>query len=126
MIRLAVHQTPPWKTELPVVPRASVTWRSRRRDRLRRPAVLDHVGEDPVCDVAERARLCPVSVDLEREACEGALDEARDHHPVLAALPRADRVEEPDDDAVEAALLVPREREVLVHCLRVGVEPPLL
>ena len=47
-------------------------------------------------------------------------------HPVLAALTRADGVEEPGDDAVEAALLVEGEREELVHRLRVGVEPAAL
>jgi hypothetical protein len=73
--------------------------------------------------MAEAARLAAVAVDLERRVRERARDEARDHHPVLAALARADGVEEPDDHAVETALLVVREREELVHRLRVGVRP---
>ena len=79
------------------------------------------------CDVAEAARLVPVAVDLERAARRAPrCDEARDHHPVLAALARADRVEEADDHAVEVALLVVGEREELVHRLRVGVRPAAL
>ena len=74
-------------------------------------------------DVAEAARLVPVAVDLDRRVRERALDEARDHHSVLPALARADGVEEADDDGVEAALLVVREREELVHRLRVGIRP---
>src|SRR5581483_8943691 len=80
-------------------------------------------GTDRVLDVAETTRLRPVSVDLERAAGKRGCHEARDDHPVLAALPRADRVEEPHDDAVETALLVIREREELVHRLRLGVRP---
>ena len=57
---------------------------------------------------------------------ERALDEARDDHPVLAALARADGVEEPRDHAVEIALLVVGEGEELVHRLRVGVRPAAL
>src|SRR5207342_2449254 len=76
-----------------------------------------------VGDVTETARLLTVAVDLERRAGEGALDEAGDDHPVLAALARADRVEEAGDDAVEAALLVVGEGEQLVHRLRVGIGP---
>ena len=79
-----------------------------------------------VGDVAERARLRPVAVHLDRLAGQRPLDEARDHHPVLAALPRADGVEQADDHRVEPALEVVREREVLVHRLRVGVQPALL
>ena len=41
-----------------------------------------------VGDVAEAARLRAVAVDLERPARQRALDETRDHHPVLAALSR--------------------------------------
>src|SRR5262245_42987596 len=78
-------------------------------------------GADRVGDVAERARLRAVTVYLDRLAGERALDHARDHHPVAAALPRPDGVEQPHDHRVEAALEVVREREVLVHRLRVGV-----
>ena len=46
--------------------------------------------------------------------------------PYCAALARPDRVEQPRDDAVEAALLVVGEREELVHRLRVGVRPAAL
>ena len=76
--------------------------------------------------VTERARLLAVAVYLERRAGERALDEARDDHSVLARLPRPDRVEEADDDAVEPALLVEAEREELVDRLRVRVEPAAL
>src|SRR5258708_1923293 len=57
---------------------------------------------------------------------EHAADEARDHHPVLTALPRADRVEEAHDHAVEPALVVRGKREELVDRLRLGVQPALL
>src|SRR5207302_9466764 len=76
-----------------------------------------------VLHVAEAARLRAVPVDLERTACERGLDESRDDHAVLAALTRTDRVEEPDDDAVEPTLLVICEREELVQRLRLGVRP---
>ena len=77
-------------------------------------------------DVTEGARLRAVAVHLERRTGEGALDEARDDHSVLARLLRADRVEEADDHAVEAPLLVEAEREELVHRLRVRVQPAAL
>ena len=67
-----------------------------------------------------------VAVDLERLAGERAADEPRDDHAVLAALAGADRVEEPRDDDIEPGLLVMREREELVHGLRVGVRPAAL
>jgi hypothetical protein len=76
--------------------------------------------------VAEAARLVTIAMDLERVACNRPLDEVRDHHSVLAALPGADRVEEPHDHTVEPVLLVVGECEELVHCLRVRVRPPLL
>src|SRR4029079_7551588 len=76
--------------------------------------------------MAEGARLRAVAVNLDRVAGERALDEARDHHSVAAALAWPDVMEEPHDDRVESALEVVREREVLVHRLRVGVEPALL
>ena len=90
--------------------------------------MLHEAGEraDRVGDVAEAARLLAVAVDLDRLAGERALDERRDHHPVLAALARPDGVEQPHDDAVEIVLGVVREREELVHRLRVGVRPALL
>ncbi len=62
-------------------------------------------------------------MDLERLAGERGANEARDDHPVIAALTRADGVEEARDHDVEAGLLVVREREELVHRLRVGVGP---
>ncbi len=83
-------------------------------------------GADRVLHVAEAARLVPVAEDLEPAAAERGADEARDHHPVAAALARADGVEEADDHAVEPALLVVGEREELVHRLRVGVGPAAL
>src|SRR5204862_2125851 len=77
-------------------------------------------------DMAERTRLRAVTVHLERLVLERPAHEAGDHHPVLPALPRPDRVEEPRDDDVELALLMPCEREVLVHRLRVRVGPAFL
>ena len=75
----------------------------------------------------QNERVCsPVTVDLERIACKSASDEARNHHSVLALLPRADRVEEAGDDAVEVTLLVESKREELVHGLGVGIEPAAL
>jgi len=53
-------------------------------------------------------------VHLERLTRERSLDEARDDHPVLAALTRADGIEEADDDTVQPLLLVVGERQELV------------
>src|SRR3954470_15152815 len=78
---------------------------------------------DRVGNMAEAPRLSAVAMDLERFAGERAVDEARNHHPVLAALPWADRVEEPGDHAVEVTLAVVAEREMLVHRLGVRVQP---
>ena len=94
---------------------------------LARGGLLAHQADQRahgVLDVAEAARLVPVAVDFQWAVGERPLDEARDHHPVHPALARADRVEEPNDHGVEAALLVVGEREELVHRLRVGVRPP--
>src|SRR5581483_1423147 len=104
------------------------------RDALRRSDVEDltrdagcvhQVGEraDRVLHVTEAARLRAVAVDLERPSGECVRDEARDHHPVLPALPGTDRVEEPHDDAVEPALLVVSQCEELVERLRLRVRP---
>ena len=54
--------------------------------------------------MAEAPGLISVAVDLDRRAGERALDEGRDDHPVLPALPWPDRVEQPHDDAVEVVL----------------------
>src|SRR5207248_4580259 len=78
---------------------------------------------DRVLDVAEATGLCSVAVDLERPARERGGHEPRDDHPVLPALPGPDRVEEPDDDAVESPLLVVGEREELVERLRFRIGP---
>src|SRR5215208_706892 len=80
---------------------------------------------DRIRDVAERACLRPVTMDFERHPSECCADEARDHHSILAALPRSDGVEEADDDDVEPPLEVIRERQMLVHRLRVRVQPTL-
>ena len=58
-----------------------------------------------VLHVAEAARLVAVAVDLERLVRERGAHEAGDDHPVLAALPRADGVEEARDDDAEIPLL---------------------
>src|SRR5258708_2528924 len=91
---------------------------------LTRRSALDRANG--VVDMAERPCLAAVPVTLERSASQRPLDETRDHHSVLAALTRADRVEQPCDHAVQLASLVVGEGEVLVHRLRIGVEPPLL
>src|SRR4051794_23398550 len=78
---------------------------------------------DRVLHMAEAARLRAVAVNLDRASREGRTDEARDHHSVLAALPRADGVEEAGDDAVESALLVIGECQKLVERLRLGIRP---
>ena len=70
--------------------RADVEDLARDLARVHQPGERAH----GVGDVAERARLRPVAVHLERLAGQRPLDEARDHHPVLAALPRADGVEQ--------------------------------
>ena len=81
---------------------------------------------DRVPDVTEAPRLGAVPVDLQRLVPEGRPHEPGHDHAVLGALPRADGVEEARDDDVEARLAVVREREELVHRLRVGVRPPAL
>src|SRR6266511_4791430 len=75
--------------------------------------------------MAERASLGPVTMDFERLPAECRADEARNHHSVVANLPRPDGVEEADDNGVEAAFEVVRERQMLVHRLRVRVQPAL-
>jgi hypothetical protein len=65
-------------------------------------------------------------VDLERRAGDRRLNESRDDHPVLAALARSDGVEEAGDHELEVPLLPVGECQVLVHRLRVRVQPALL
>ena len=67
--------------------RADVVDLARGRPLVHEP----HEPANGVGDVAEAARLRAVAVHLERPAGERGLDEARDHHPVLTALPRARR-----------------------------------
>ena len=76
-----------------------------------------------VLDVAEASRLRAVAVDRERLPEDRLRDETRDHHPVRARLPGADRVEEPSDDDRDLALAPVRERQVLVDRLRRRVRP---
>jgi hypothetical protein len=64
-------------------------------------------------------------VDLQRLAGQRALHEAWDDVPVLAALPRPDRVEQARDHGAQAPLLAQREREELVEGLGIGVRPAL-
>ena len=73
----------------------------------------------------KRPCLAAVAVYLERSAGQRPLDEARDHHSVLASLTRADRVEQPGDHAVQLTSLVVGEGEVLVHRFGIGVQPAL-
>ena len=73
--------------------------------------------------MTEAARLLAVPENLERFPGQRTLDEAGHHHPVLPGLAGADGVEQPGDDAVETPFLVVREREELVHGLRVCVRP---
>ena len=84
---------------------------------------------------ARRARgSCPARGRSSASACrrrrsraaglQARLETKRgNHHAVLPALARPDRVEEADDHAVEAALLVVGEREELVERLRLRVRP---
>ena len=51
-----------------------------------------------VPDVGEAARLRPVAEHRDRPSRERLLHEVRNDHPVLARLPRADGVEQADDD----------------------------
>src|SRR5215208_581707 len=76
--------------------------------------------------MTEGTGLHAVAVDLARRTGERALDETRDHHPVLAGLLRPDGVEQSDDHAVKPPLLVEAEREELVDRLRVRVQPAAL
>ena len=71
--------------------------------------------------MTEAPRLITVAVDLDRVTGKRSLDEPRYHHAVLAALPRADSVEEANDDAVELAFVVIREGEELVHRLGIRI-----
>ena len=75
----------------------------------------------------QKQRVCAPSPWISSVSSgECAPHEARDDHAVLAALPRADGVEQPGDDDIEPRLLVVGEREELVHRLRVGVGPAAL
>ena len=99
--------------------------RAHVEDLSRRGRRVHQLRQRPhrVLHVAEAARLRAVTMHLEGLVCECRRHEPRDDHPVLAALARADGVEQPDDDAVEVALPVVCECEMLVHRLRVGIEP---
>ncbi len=99
--------------------RADVQDLARHRRRVHQP----RERADRVLHVAEAARLRAVAVNLERAVAERRRDEPRDHHSVLAALPRPDGVEEARNHAVEPALLVVRERQELVERLRLRVCP---
>ncbi len=88
------------------VPRADVEDLTDSRGLIHQPLQ----GTDRVLDVAERPRLRPVAVDLERRARDRGLREPRDDHPVLTALTRTDGVEEARDHELEAALLPVGER----------------
>ena len=79
-----------------------------------------------VVDMAETPRLMPVAVDLDRLATKRVRDERRDHHAVLATLPRPDGVEEPGDRAVQIVLDGVGESEELVHRLRIRIRPSAL
>ena len=116
--------------------RSSTRWaRSRIRDPLLRADVEDLARRrrlvhqpaeraDRVLDVAEAARL-----RRRRRGSRAAVRRAHARRSGGSTIPYwplcrgPDRVEEADDHAVEAALLVVGEREELVHRLRVGVGP---
>src|SRR5476649_657119 len=65
---------------------------------------LDQRADD-VGDVREGARLLAVAEHRDRFAGERLTHEVRNHHPVLARLPRSHRVEEAHDDHRELAFL---------------------
>ena len=83
-------------------------------------------SRDDVADVGEAAGLRAVAEDGDRLARQRLPHERRDHHPVLARLPRAHRVEQPDDDHRQLALLPVGQRQELVDHLAAGVGPPVL
>ena len=84
-----------------------------------------HSAHD-VPDVGEAARLGAVAEHGDRLAGQRLPHEGRDHHPVLAGLPRPDRVEQPDDDHRQLALLPVGQRQELVDHLAAGVGPAVL
>ena len=78
---------------------------------------------DRVLHVAEGAGLRPVAVDLERAVCERALDEAGTTIPYWPLWRGPTVLKRRTITQSRLALLVVREREELVHRLRVGVRP---
>ena len=86
-----------------------------------RPATIRVTVSD---DVAEVDRVCVPSPWISSGSpARAAWTKRGITIPYWPLCRAADGVEEPCDDAVEAALLVPGEREELVDRLRVGVRP---
>ena len=83
-------------------------------DRLRCSLEL-HDRRDRVADVQEAAGLASVAVHLERLAAKGRIDEARDDHPVEAALTRADGVEQPEAHDRQASPRIREADELVKH-----------
>ena len=80
-------------------------------------------GRDDIAHVAEAARLFAVAVDLQRLVLQRGRHEAGEDHAVHAHLPRADGVEEADDDDGQAVLAVVGQAQKFVDALGIGVAP---
>ena len=83
-----------------------------------------HQRIDHIAHVAKAARLRAVPINLQRLPLHRRRHEARQHHAVLPHLPRADRIEQPDDRHRQAELLVVCQAEEFVDPLAVGVAAP--
>src|SRR5262249_13866526 len=80
-------------------------------------------GVDHIAYITETTRLLSGAVDVDWGVGKGGLDEARDDHPVLTGLTRAEGVEEAGDDDGETILEVVGEAQKFVDGLRAGVGP---
>ena len=90
------------------------------------PTNVEHIAHRGVClgqsherahrvlDVAETARLRAIAINLDRLTGQGRADKAWHDHAIAARLPRADRVEQPDQRDRQAILVVVGQTEKLV------------
>jgi hypothetical protein len=79
-----------------------------------------------VAHIAEAAGLFAIAVDADGSVIEGLADEIWKDHAVAAGLPRANGVEQADDDDGDFLFLPIREREKFVEGFGSGVAPAAL
>src|SRR5262249_36573303 len=79
-----------------------------------------------VPDVGEAARLRAVAEYRDGLSCECLTHEVRNHHSVLASLPRSHSVKQPYDDDGQLPLLPVGQRQELVNHLAARIRPSVL